>query len=283
MDISNKVCLITGASGGIGLVTAREIARQGMQVVIVSRDEQRCAAAVDNIRAQTGNQAVEALVADLSSQAQVRDLAQRFHQKYQRLDILINNAGGIFMKRMETVDGIEMTWGLNHLSYFLLTHLLLDTLKASAPARIINVSSNAHTGGGINFDDLEGKRFYFGWLAYAQSKLANVLFTFELARRLEGSGVTANVLHPGFVATNFGYNNSGLVGAMIRLSYLLGISPEEGARTSIYLATSPEVEEVSGGYFVKEKASRAAKRAYDESTAKRLWQVSEQMTGVENT
>jgi retinol dehydrogenase 12 len=283
MDISNKVCLITGASGGIGLVTAREIARQGMQVVIVSRDEQRCAAAVDKIRAQTGNQAVEALVADLSSQAQVRDLAQRFHQKYQRLDILINNAGGIYMKRMETVDGIEMTWALNHLSYFLLTHLLLDTLKASAPARIINVSSNAHTGGGINFDDLEGKRFYFGWLAYAQSKLANILFTFELARRLEGSGITANVLHPGFVATKFGHNNTGLIGAMIRLSYLFGISTEEGARTGIYLATSPEVEGVSGGYFVKEKASRAAKRAYDESIAKRLWQVSEQMTGVENT
>jgi retinol dehydrogenase 12 len=283
MDISNKVCLITGASGGIGLVTALEIARQGLQVVIVSRDEQRCATASAEIRAKTGNQAVDFLVADLSSQAQVRDLAQRFHQKYHRLDILINNAGGIFIKRKETVDGIELTWALNHLSYFLLTHLLLDTLKASAPARIINVSSNAHTGGGINFDDLEGKRFYFGWLAYAQSKLANILFTFELARRLESSGVTANVLHPGFVATNFGYNNRGLVGALIRLSYRFGISPEEGARTSIYLATSPEVEGVSGSYFVKENAARAAKRAYDESIAKRLWQVSEEMTGVVNT
>jgi len=280
MDVSNKVCLITGASGGIGLVTALEIARQGLQVVIVSSNEQRCAAAVAKIRAQTGNQAVNFLVADLSSQAQVRDLAQRFHQKYQRLDILINNAGGIFMKRKETVDGIELTWALNHLSYFLLTHLLLDTLKASTPARIINVSSNAHTGGGINFDDLEGKRFYFGWLAYAQSKLANVLFTFELARRFQNSGVTANVLHPGFVATNFGYNNRGIVGAMIRLSYRFGISPEEGARTSVYLATSSEVEGVSGEYFVKCKATQAAKRAYDEAVAKRLWEVSVEMTGL---
>jgi retinol dehydrogenase 12 len=279
MDITNKVCLITGASGGIGEVTAREIAKQGLQVLIVSRNEQRCAAAADKIHAETGNPAVDFLVADLSSQAEVRDLAQRFRNKYQRLDVLINNAGGFYMKRMETVDGIELTWALNHLGYFQLTDLLLDMLKATAPARIINVSSNAHFGGGINFDDLQGKRFYIGWLAYAQSKLANVLFTFELARRLQGSGVTANVLHPGFVATGFGMNNSGVVGAVIRLLYRFGISPEEGARTSVYLATSSDVEGVSREYFVKCKATQAAKRAYDKAVANRLWEVSEEMTG----
>lgn len=280
MDISNKVCLITGASGGIGKVTALEIAKRGLQVVIVSSNEERCAVAADKIRSKTGNPAVDFLVADLSSQAGVRDLAQRFRNKYSRLDVLINNVGGFYMKRMETVDGIELTWALNHLAYFLLTDLLLDMLTVNAPARIINVSSNAHFGGGINFDDLQGKRFYIGWLAYAQSKLANVLFTFELARRLDGSGVTANVLHPGFVATGFGLNNSGVVGAIVRLLYRFGISPQEGAQTSIYLATSPEVEGVSGEYFVKSKATQAAKRAYDETVAKRLWEVSEEMTGT---
>jgi retinol dehydrogenase-12 len=280
MEITEKVCLITGASGGIGEITAREIARQGMQVVIVSRNEQRCQAATERIRIETSNPSVDYLVADLSSQAQVRQLAQGFREKYPRLDVLVNNAGGFYMKRLETVDGIELTWALNHLNYFLLTDLLLDMLKTSAPARVVNVSSNAHLSGGINFDDLEGKRFYFGWLAYAQSKLANVLFTFELARRLEESGVTANVLHPGFVATQFGHNNNGLPGIFIRLAYRFGISPEEGARTSTYLATSPEVEGVSGTYFVNCKPKQAAKVAYDETLARRLWLVSQQMCGI---
>jgi retinol dehydrogenase-12 len=283
MEMSEKVCLITGGSGGIGEVTAREIARQGMRVVIVSRNAERCAAAAARICSQTGVQAVDTLVADLSSQAEIHDLAQRFREKYERLDVLVNNAGGFFMKRLETVDGIELTWALNHLSYFLLTHLLLDMLKASAPARVVNVSSNSHLSGGINFDDLEGKRFYFGWIAYAQSKLANILFTFELARQLKGSEVTANVLHPGFVATNFGRNNGGLVDAVMGFLHHFAISPEEGARTSIYLATSPEVEGVTGGYFVKGKACLAAKRAYDETIAKRLWEISEGMTGLAKT
>jgi retinol dehydrogenase 12 len=280
-DVQDRICIITGATGGIGKVMALEIARQGMQVVIVSRDEQRCAAAAAEIRQATSNQAVDYLAADLSSLQQVRNLAGRFREKYERLDILLNNAGGFFMKRHESEDGIEMTWALNHLSYFLLTNLLLDLLKASAPARVINVSSNAHLSGKINFNDPEGKRLFFGWSAYAQSKLANILFTFELARRLEGSGVTANALHPGYVATGFGRNNAGLVSFFIGLSHVLAISPQKGGQTGVYLATSSDVEGVTGNYFVKEKPVQAAKSAYDQETARRLWELSAQMTRLD--
>jgi len=280
MEPSEKVCLVTGGSGGIGEVTAREVARQGMQVVIVSSNAQRLAAAAERIRVQTGNQSVDCLVADLSSQAEVRSLAERFSEKYPRLDILVNNAGGFYMKRIESVDGIELTWTLNHLNYFLLTNLLLDMLKASAPSRVINVSSNAHLGGVINFNDPEGKSFYFGWTAYAQSKLANVMFTFELARRLESSQVTANVLHPGFVATGFGRNNSGVVGAAMGLLHRFALTPEQGAQTPIYLATSPDVEGITGQYFVKQQPSLAAKAAYDEASVRRLWEISQQATGL---
>jgi NAD(P)-dependent dehydrogenase (short-subunit alcohol dehydrogenase family) len=280
MQLDNQVCLVTGATNGIGKITAREIASQGLQVVVVSRNIARCEATVAEIREKTGNQAVDMLVADLSSQSAIRELVVNFCEKYKRLDVLVNNAGGFFMKRIETEDGIEMTWALNHLSYFLLTTLLLERLKGSAPARVINVSSNAHLGGTIDFGDLEGNKRYSGWKAYSQSKLANVLFTFELARRLEGSGVTANAMHPGFVATGFAKNNNRLVRFVINLSHLFALSPEEGARTVIYLATSPEVEGVSGEYFIKQKASRAAKAAYNQDSARRLWKVSQQMTGL---
>jgi retinol dehydrogenase 12 len=279
-DLSEQVCLVTGASGGIGKVMAREIARQGMQVLVISRNEARCAAAVAEIREATANQQVDYLVADLSSQEQVRELARRFRQQYKRLDVLINNAGGFFMKRLLSEDGIEMTWALNHLSYFLLTNLLSDMLADSSPARVINVSSNAHLSGSINFNDLEGKRFFFGWRAYAQSKLANILFTFELARCLEGSGVTANAMHPGYVATGFGLNNAGPVGFFIRLSHIFAISPEEGAKTGVFLATSPELEGVTGKYFVKQKPVPAAKAAYDQEAARRLWKLSAHRTGL---
>jgi retinol dehydrogenase 12 len=280
MDLSNQVCIVTGATGGIGKVTAREIARQGMQVVVVSRNAERCEATAAQIREETGNQAVNYLTADLSSQKEILDLVERFCSKHERLDVLVNNAGGFYMNRIESEDGIELTWALNHLSYFMLTILLIKMLKESAPARVVNVSSNAHLGGSINFNDLEGKQRYRGWTAYSQSKLANVLFTFELARRLEGSGVTANVLHPGFVATNLAKNNNRLVRFIINLSHLIALSPEEGARTGTYLATSPEVEGVTGNYFVKQKPIQAAKAAYNRDSAKRLWEVSQQMTGL---
>ena len=273
--------MVTGSTGGIGKVMAREIARKGLQVVLVSRNEKRCAAVAAEIQDETSNQSVDYLAADLSSQKEVRDLVKRFREKYNRLDILVNNAGGFFMKRQVSEDGIEMTWALNHLSYFLLTNLLLDRLTACAPARVVNVSSDAHEWGSINFADLEGKRRYFGWTAYSQSKLANILFTFELSRCMKESGVTANALHPGYVATGLGRNNSSLIAFFIKLSHIFAISPEEGAHTGIYLATSPEVEGLTGRYFVKQKPARVAKAGLDQSTARRLWEISAQMTRME--
>lgn len=217
-------------------------------------------------------------VADLSSQQEIRQLVQQFNEHHQRLDVLVNNAGAIFDKRRESVDGIEMTFALNYLGYFLLTNLLLDTLKASAPGRIINVSSRSHARAQINFDDLESRSAYNGLAAYAHSKLAIVLFTYELARRLEGTGVTVNVVNPGIVATNFGKNSSGVLGIIMHLFRPAFLSPEQGAQTGIYLATSPEVEGVTGKYFVKCKAVASSPASYDLATASQLWEVSESYT-----
>lgn len=275
-----KVCIVTGAASGIGAVTAQALAQQGAAVILVDRDSEKGAITVNQIKQQTDNPAVEFMWTDLSAQKEIRQLVQQFRNCYQRLDVLVNNAGAIFPRRQETVDGIEMTFALNHLGYFLLTNLLLDTIKASAPARIINVSSRSHARAQINFDDLQSRLSYHGLRAYAQSKLAIVLFTYELARRLEGTGVTVNTLHPGVVATNFATNNGGVVGLLMRLFRLALISPEQGAQTSIYLATSPEVEGVTGKYFVKQKAVPSSPASYDTATASRLWQVSAAMTGL---
>ncbi|MBP1704196.1 MAG: short-chain dehydrogenase/reductase, partial [Chloroflexi bacterium] len=273
--MNNQTVMITGATSGIGAVAALELARKGARVVGVGRNPEKCAAAASRIAKETDNLNVEYLVADLSSQDQIHRLAEAFKAKYSRLDVLVNNAGAFFSKRQESVDGIEMTLALNHLNYFLLTNLLLDTLKASAPARIINVSSNAHMGTQINFADIESRRRYISWTAYAQSKLANVLFTYELARRLEGTGVTANALHPGFVATGFGQNNHDLVGWGTRIVQRIAArSPEQGARTIIYLASSAEVDQVSGKYFVDEKEARSSPASYDADTALHLWDLS---------
>jgi NAD(P)-dependent dehydrogenase (short-subunit alcohol dehydrogenase family) len=249
-------------------------------VVIVARHAERGAATVHRITQATGNAHVELLLADLSVQAQVRQLATAFQQRFDRLDVLLNNAGAIFTRRSLSADGLEMTLALNHLNYFLLTHLLLDTLKASAPARIINVASNAHHGGQINFADLQGERHYSGWRAYCQSKLANILFTYELTRRLDGIDITANTVHPGFVATGFGHNNPGLFALFIRMAQLAALSPAQGAETLIYLASSPTVQGVTGEYFVKKRPIRSSKASYDQAIARRLWQLSEPMTGL---
>lgn len=274
-----KICMVTGATGGIGAVTARELSRQGATVIIVGRNAQKCANVAAQIQQLSGNPNVEFMVADLSAQDQIRQLVAQFKQKYNRLDVLINNAGGLFVQRQVSADGIEMTLALNHLSYFLLTNLLLDTLKASA-ARIINVASAAHSGE-INFADLQGEQKYSGFAAYRQSKLANILFTYELARRMAGTGVTANTLHPGFVASGFATNNGWFWDKIYRyLARLIAISPEEGARTSLYLATSPDVADVTGQYFIKQKAAASSKASYDEATAKQLWQTSEALTGL---
>lgn len=282
--MKNKTVMVTGATGGIGRVTALEIARQGATVVIVGRNEAKARGIVSAIQNETGNERVSYLLADLSSISATKALAEEYRSKFDRLDVLVNNAGAIFMTRGETVDGFENTFALNHLvGYFYLTNLLLDVIVASAPARIVSVSSGAHSFGGMNFDDLQGKEKYSGWLAYGQSKLANVLFTYELARRLEGTGVTANALHPGFVASNFGRTNnreSTLQRVGLRMSQIMAVSEEKGAATSIYLATSPEVEGVTGKYFQNCKPKNSSKASYSRADQSRLWQVSEQLLQI---
>lgn len=278
----DEICMVTGATDGIGKETARALAGMDATVIVAGRNREKSIATVNEFRQETGNPNVEYMLADLSAQAQIRRLAEEFKMHYDRLDVLVNNAGGFFMTRQESVDGLEMTFALNHLGYFLLTNLLLDVLIDSAPARIVNVSSDAHERAEINFDDLQGEESYSGWEAYGQSKLANVLFTYELARRLEGTGVTVNALHPGFVKTKLGANNFGWLGAVLKkaINAVAGISPEEGAQTSVYLASSPEVDGVTGKHFVKKRPQRSSEASYDEEAAQRLWEISAEMTGL---
>jgi retinol dehydrogenase 12 len=280
-SMSGKTVLVTGATAGIGEVTARELARKGARIVLVGRSLERCKATAAMISRETGNPAVEYHVADLSSQADVSKLAREFLDRNDRLDVLVNNAGAFFTKRLESVDGIEMTFALNHLGYFLLTSLLLDSLKGSSPSRIVSVASEAHRFvSKIDFDDPQGAKKYGGWHAYSQSKLANILFTAELARRLSGTGVTANCLHPGFVASNFTAGNGAMGWMMRRMASLIAIPTDEGAKTSIYLASSSEVQGITGKYFDKEKPTEPTKAARDEATAARLWTLSEKLTGL---
>ena len=272
-SMQGKICMVTGANSGIGKATAMGLAEMGATVVMVSRDLARGKAAQSEIKAKSGNDAVDLLLADLSSQQSIRQLAEDFKQRNTKLHVLINNAGMSSLRRRETVDGLEVTFAVNHLAPFLLTNVLLDVIKASAPSRIINVSSDAHEAGYINMDDLQSEKKYMR--AYGQSKLALVLFTYELARRLQGTGVTANCLHPGFVATNFGQNGTGPIGrGVINLISRFGMSPEEGAKTSIFLATSPEVEGVTGKYFVKSIPKRSAPITYDSSLQRQVWEES---------
>ncbi|WP_206352272.1 SDR family oxidoreductase [Tautonia rosea] len=279
--MDGKRCLVTGATSGIGAVTAEELARLGAEVILVGRDPKKCEEMLERLRRQTGNTAIHSMVADLSSQAEVRRLAEDVRVRFDRLDVLINNAGALFMDRRESVDGIEMTFALNHLAYFLLTHLLLDCLKAAAPSRIVVVASDAHRGASINFDDLQAQTRFKGLRTYSQSKLANVLFARELARRLEGTRVSVNALHPGVVNSSFFSSGEGPAWwVMRRLAGLIAISSEQGAKTSVYLATSPEVEGVSGTYFVKQRQVKPAPAAQNDEVARRLWRVSEEMTGL---
>jgi NAD(P)-dependent dehydrogenase (short-subunit alcohol dehydrogenase family) len=274
------VALVTGATNGIGYVTARGLAERGATVVLVARNSERADASVARIKQQTGNQSVEYLLADLSSQAQVRRVAEDFARRHDRLHILVNNAGALFWTRQRTVDGLEMTFAVNHLAPFLLTNLLLPAIQRGAPARIVTVASAAHAGATIPFDDLQNARGRYSPLrAYGRSKLANILFTYELARRLEGTEVTANAVHPGFVGTGFGKGGP-LSSLVMNLVRPFTLSPEQGAQTSLYVATSPEVAGVSGKYFVDRKPVRSSPASYDEATARRLWQVSEDLTGL---
>ena len=282
--MKDKVCLITGATAGIGKEAAVGLANLGATVVLVGRDLEKTTAVVEQIQTQTGNEQVNFLIADLSSQQAIRQLAEDFKAQFQRLDVLVNNAGSLMLSRQESVDGIEMTLALNHLNYFLLTNLLLDTLKSSAPSRIVNVASDVHQNAHLDFDDLQCEKGYGGYKAYGRSKLANLLFTYEMARRLEGTGVTANGLHPGLVATSFMATNNGLRGLLYNFFLKrIGRSAEDGARTIVYLASSDEVEGVSGGYFIDEGLVDSSQASYDKEYAVRLWEESEALTGVGTT
>jgi NAD(P)-dependent dehydrogenase (short-subunit alcohol dehydrogenase family) len=280
MDMKQKTCMVTGATSGIGLETARVLALQGATIVAVGRNPEKGSAVVSQIRNVTGNPSVDFMQADLSVQAEIRHLAEAFKDRYPRLDVLINNAGAIFLKRELSKDGIEMTFAVNHLSTFLLTNLLLETLKESAPARVVNVSSDMHEKAELNFDDLEGAQKYSGLKAYGKSKLCVLFFTYELARRLETTQVTVNALHPGTVGTNIGSNNGWLVRLFIPLYRLFTKSPAKGAETSIYLASSPELEKVSGKYFVDKMPVASSPISYDEAVSRRLWEISKRMTGL---
>lgn len=276
-----RTCLVTGATSGIGKATAAGLARMGAELVVVARDPARGKAAVAELAATTGNPRVELLLADLASQASIRQAAEAYRHGHDRLDVLVNNAGGYWASRHVTPDGLEWTLAVNHLAYFLLTNLLVDLLQASDPARVVNVTSSAQAFGDICLDDLQFERRYQGQAAYNQSKLANVLFTYELARRLEGHGVTVNCGVPGVTRTNFGRDDSGPVMRLLTpLARPFMRSPEQGADTVLYLASSPEVEGVTGGYFASRRPRRSSKRSYDRELARRLWRVSEELTGL---
>lgn len=277
--MKGKVVLITGATNGIGLEAARAIAKKGARVVIVGRNPQKTQEVASQLTRESGAE-VSAILGDLSLMRDVRKVAAEFREKFDRLDVLLNNAGAVFNTHQRTDEGNEMTFALNHLNYFLLTHLLLDMLKANAPSRIVNVSSDAHRVGKLDLDNLQSEKGFSAFGAYGRSKLENVMFTYELARRLEGTGVTVNALHPGFVRTGFGHNMSGIFSNIARLAQVFAISTEQGAQTSIYLATSPEVEGVSGKYFAKSKAVKSSDASYDEAAWKRLWEISETLTGI---
>lgn len=278
--MEGKICIVTGGTSGIGKVAARELARRGATIVIVGRDEQRGSRAVAELKREADNDWISFKRADLSSQKDIRRLARDIVKSHPRIDVLLNNAGAVFMQRRLSADGIEMTFALNHLGYFLLTNLLLDRLFAADAARIVNVASRAHERAQLLLDDLQTKHHYSGWRAYQRSKLANILFTTELARRLAGTSVTANALHPGFVATRIGMNNGLLFRMAMQLAFFTAIDQEEGAQTSIHLACSPEVAGVTGKYFVRRRPVVPSPAAQDGSVARRLWEISEQMTGA---
>ena len=278
--MQGKICLVTGATSGMGKETALGLARMGATVVLVARDSTKGRQTQQEITRQSGNEHIDLLLADLSSQQEVRKLGSEFKTKYQHLHVLVNNAGAVFSKRQTTVDGLEMTFALDHLAYFLLTNLLLETVKASAPARIINISSQGQGIGKINFDDLQGEKSYglFGFTAYAQAKLANVMFTYELARRLQGTGVTVNAVGPGTVSTNFGVSNKGIFGALTKFATRSAKTPADAAKTAIRLASAPEMQNETGKFYYNEREIRSSKLSHNVATQKRLWDVSEELT-----
>jgi NAD(P)-dependent dehydrogenase (short-subunit alcohol dehydrogenase family) len=272
---SPRTVLVTGATGGIGRVTALELARRGDRVLITARSAARGEGVLSELRAVGGPNVAELFIGDLSSMSDVRRVASEVRTAHPRLDVLINNAGGLFGTRVLTVDGFESTFAVNHLAYLLLTELLLPSLGAAGNARVVSVSSSGNNLARMRWNDLQYESGYSGWQAYLQSKLMNVLFALALARRLDGSGVTSNALHPGVINSGFGKTTTGLNRLLGWVANLSAISPEQGAQTSLYLATSKEVEGVTGQYFIKKKPARANPVAYDQAAQDRLWALSE--------
>ena len=282
MDLEGRNCIVTGATSGIGEATAHTLAAQGARVGILCRDPAKGERTLERIRTETGNENLQLFRADLGSQAQVRAAAAQMLDAFDRIHLLVNNAGLVNWSYSETEDGIETVWAVNHLGYFLLTRLLLDRLRESAPARIVNVASDAHKFvGGIDFDDIGHRENFRSMRVYGHSKLANILFTRELARRLEGTGVTVNAVHPGAVATGLGQNNGGWARALTGFLGVFFKNSEQGAATSLHVATSPELEGVSGRYFAKSRETKISKAAADDAAAERLWLLSENMTGLD--
>jgi NAD(P)-dependent dehydrogenase (short-subunit alcohol dehydrogenase family) len=280
--VAGKRVLITGATNGIGLAAAQELARRGASLAMVAREEAKGRASAEQIEAAGSGTSVDLLLADLSSQADVRRLAAEALERYPRMDVLVNNAGAMFARRRVTDEGIELTWALNHLAPFLLTNLLLERLKESAPARVITTASDAHRGAHVPFDDMAAEHSYTrgGFSRYGETKLANILFTAELARRLEGTGVSAFCFHPGLVSTGFNRNNGALMGALMVVARPFSRTPEHGARTLVWLADSSGPEGESGGYFVDEKLAKPTRAGQDMDAATRLWELSEEQTHV---
>jgi NAD(P)-dependent dehydrogenase (short-subunit alcohol dehydrogenase family) len=275
--MQDRVVVITGATSGIGQIAAERLAAQGARIVLVARDQARADRTLERLRAAGKDAAHTAHIADLSSLAEVRQVGAAVAAEEPRIDVLINNAGNIFARRGETVDGLERTFALNHMAYFVLTRELRARLVASAPARIVNTASNAHRGNVLDFDDLQLRKRYRAMTAYGRSKLANILFTRELARRLAGTGVTANCLHPGFVATGLGQRGAGFFGLMVRLAMLTAGRAEDGAKTIAYLAAAKEVATTTGGYFVDCRAAMPTAAAQQDADARRLWEESERL------
>ncbi|MEW6776080.1 MAG: SDR family oxidoreductase [Bdellovibrionota bacterium] len=278
MNLRGKVCIVTGANSGVGKETAAALAADGATLVMACRNAEKSKPVLEEVRARSNSKNVELLLLDLASTESVHQFAEEFRKKYGKLDILINNAGLYKKEREMTRNGMETQFQTNHLGPFLLTNLLLDLLKKSAPARIVNVSSEGHRLGFLHFDNLQGERIWNGWLQYCTTKLENILFTLELAKRIQGTGVTANSLHPGPV--NSGFAVGEVPAALHRIAQFFMISPQEGAKTSLYAATSPEMEGVTGRYLAKSRIAKEARKAQNAQAAARLWQISEELSGL---
>jgi NAD(P)-dependent dehydrogenase (short-subunit alcohol dehydrogenase family) len=284
-----KVVVVTGATSGIGRIAAEALAAQGARIILIARDARRADSMLARLRALGAQSALgaqgalgahQALIADLSSLRDTKEVGARIAAQEPRIDVLINNAGNVFARRGVTADGLERTFALNHMAYFVLTHSLRERLLAASPARIVNTASGAHSGNSLDFDDLQMERRYRALTAYGRSKLANILFTRELARRLAGTGVTANCLHPGFVATGLGQRGAGFFGALVRVAMVFAGSPERGAKTIVHLAASPEAATATGGYYIDCRAAQPSRAAQDDAAARRLWDASVRLAGL---